>query len=196
MSGEPRFFFDYVDPLCWLWERVLALHEQRGGAAVVRHPLELRPPPAELIDPEDGSWLARWEDVRGALPAGERPPRPLLVPWTRKAHELALLAAEKGLFQAVHGSLFRAYVEEGRDIGRVDVLVELAMGAGLDRTETKAVLDVDRHSAQVVRLRAEAERLQVRGVPSLLARGRLLEGASPAALQELLATLVDPSPRP
>ena len=189
MTDEPRFFFDYVDPLCWLWERTLAARAEVVGARVRRHPLELRPPPAELLDPEDPTWRARWERVRETLPPEDRPPLPRIVPWTRKAHELTLHATGKGLAGEVHEGLFRAYVSEGRDIGRVDVLVALAETAGLDRSETKAVLDVDRMSGEVARLREEAERLGIRGVPSLLSGERRLEGASPGELEAFLDTL-------
>jgi predicted DsbA family dithiol-disulfide isomerase len=110
-----------------------------------------------------------------------------LVPWTRKAHELALHAREKQLFPEVHAALFRAYLHEGRDIGRVDVLVSLAAEVGLEREEARTVLGVDRHAATVDGLRGEAERLGVRGVPTLLVAGERIEGVlPPEALRALL----------
>jgi protein disulfide-isomerase len=61
-------------------------------------------------------------------------------------------------------------------VGRVDVLVELAEDAGLDRSETRAVLDVDRYTDEVVRLREAAASQGVVGVPTMVCAGRLLEG--------------------
>ena len=46
----------------------------------------------------------------------------------------------------------------------------------LDRTEVKAVLDVDRHASELDRVRAEASAKGVRGVPTLVAGDRVLEG--------------------
>jgi predicted DsbA family dithiol-disulfide isomerase len=102
--------------------------------------------------------------------------RPPITPWSRKAHELALHAREKGRFREVHRALFRAHAVQGRDIGRVDVLVEIAQAEGLEPREAKAVLDVDRFLDRVADLRKEAERLGVRGVPTIRAGERTLEG--------------------
>jgi predicted DsbA family dithiol-disulfide isomerase len=99
-----------------------------------------------------------------------------LVPWTRKAHELALHAREEGCFFAVHRALFEVFLLEGRDFGRVDVLLKIAVQHGLDLSLTKAVLDVDRHAPMITAARARAERLGVRGVPTLRVGDRTLEG--------------------
>jgi predicted DsbA family dithiol-disulfide isomerase len=184
-----RFFFDYVDPLSLLLDRDIAELEAGGAPPVDRHPLELRPPPAPLIRTDDPLWSRRWEEAeRQAERRGVTLARPSLVPWSRKAHELAQHARARSRFPEVHAALFRAFLQEGRDIGRVDVLVALASEAGLDPTETKAVLDVDRYTATLDGLRGEAERLAVRGVPTLLCgRERLEEVPSRAVLGELLA---------
>src|SRR5262245_10278666 len=146
MTGPAwTFFFDYVDPLSWILEREIVELEAEGVPPVGRHPLELRTPPASLVRPSDPLWVRRWEEAtRLTEPGGFTLAKPTLVPWTRKAHELALHARAQGRFAGVHAALFRGFHQEGRDIGRVDVLVALAVTAGLNATETKAVLDVDR----------------------------------------------------
>lgn len=184
----PRLFYDYVDPLSLLVELDVGALEAEGSRALARHPLELRAPPAELISPDDPLWVRRWEEAeRRAEARGVALRRPPLVPWSRKAHELALHASEKGRFAEVHAALFRAFLHEGTDIGRVDVLVALAAEQGMDASEVKAVLDVDRHAAALDGLRGEAERLGVRGVPTLLVDGERIEGVLPReALRVLL----------
>jgi predicted DsbA family dithiol-disulfide isomerase len=72
--------------------------------------------------------------------------------------------------------VLEAYVRDGRDIGRVDVLVDIATSAGLDRTTTKAVLDVDRHEAEVLSARVVARAEGVSDVPAFWIDGRLVEG--------------------
>jgi predicted DsbA family dithiol-disulfide isomerase len=115
--------------------------------------------------------------MRGEAEArGVKLRRPPIVPWTRKAHELAFHARERGVFQEVHEALFRAFLQEGRDIGRVDVLADLGADAGLDRTETKAVLDVDRYADRVLARRREAEEARITLVPTLARRDQVLEG--------------------
>jgi predicted DsbA family dithiol-disulfide isomerase len=192
MTGTPpRLYYDYIDPLSLVLEHDVAALEEEGLTRVARHPLELRAPPAGLIHSDDPLWVRRWEQALAlARTRGLVLNPPALVPWSRKAHELALHAREKDRFQHVHPALFRAYLAEGRDIGRVDVLVSLAAEAGLDGEEVRTVLGVDRHAAALDGLRGEAERLGVRGVPTLLVAGERIEGVLPAeALRALLQTV-------
>jgi len=172
-----RFFFDYVDPGSWLLERALDQFEGGTNVTVERIPFEVTPPPNPLVDPGTDHWRRFWEGARAAsAEEGVALATPRIVPWTRKAHELALHARASGHFAAVHRALFTTFLIEGRDLGRVDVLLDVAARHGLDLTATKAVLDVDRHTAEVEAARTAAERLGVRGVPTLLADHGRLEG--------------------
>lgn len=169
-------FFDYVDPASFLQERVLE-RVLGPGDEVRRHPFEIQPPPQAMVDPEDPGWWSFWEAmVERGRGMGLRMTHPALTPWSRKAHELALHAREKGAFESVHRAIFRAHVQDGLDIGRVDVLVAIARDQGLDADEARTVLGVDRFLGPVRELRREAERLEVRGVPTVRAGGRRLEG--------------------
>lgn len=176
-SEKPTFFYDFVDPLSYLVVLELdALSEERGADLVVWHPFELRPPPTPLVAIDHPSLAGRWADARRWADDMKRFDPPSLVPWTRKAHELVLYATEHDLQGPIRRSIFEAYLFEGQDIGRVDVLVAMAVESGLDRTEAKAVLDVDRHEADVAALRDAARTLGVESPPTLLAGGQRLEG--------------------
>lgn len=172
-----EFFYDYVDPASYLVDRILVGLGDRFDVGLVPRPFELRRPPGALVDPESTEWRAyldQMEEEARTLGVELNPPG--LVPWSRKAHELALLGRERGVFPELHERLFSTYFVAGRDLGRVDVLVELAVSVGMDRTEAKAVLDVDKHLETIKEERSRAERLGVRGVPTLLAGERKLEG--------------------
>lgn len=173
--ADIRFFFDFVDPLSWLVERALVDLEGAGGARVRRVGLELRPPPAALTRPTDPLWAGRWATARGAAPQVRLEP-PAVVPWTRKAHELHAFASGREAGAAVRRGIFEAYFERGTDIGRVDALVEIAAAAGLDRTETKAGLDVDAHLEAVLEAGRAAAAVGVADLPALLVDGRLVQG--------------------
>lgn len=177
------FLFDYLDPLSYLIHGELGELAGSGDSAGLdgvsfRYvPLELRPPPAPLLDPDSDPWLARWREATTAGEAlGVRLVLPGILPWSRKAHELALHAMEKGVGPAVHDVLFEAVFVRGDDVGRVDVLVGIARRLGMDGTEAKAVLDVDRFTGQVAALRAEAAAAGVSNPPALVSGGRLLQG--------------------
>jgi predicted DsbA family dithiol-disulfide isomerase len=148
----PRFYFDYVDPLSWLVALELDAALADGETLrPMRLPFELRPPPAPLLDPDGSWWRERWRAATTLAAAHGRPtpPSPLLLPWTRKAHELVLHAAANGVGDEAHRAVFQAFFEGGEDIGRVDVLVRLGRALDLDSTETKVVLDVDRYAEEV-----------------------------------------------
>lgn len=179
---QARLYFDYVDPGSLLVERRLERVALDRGVAVERVPFEVRPPPEPLIDPQGAAWGLYWSQmIDEAREEGLEIRAPGRVPWTRKAHELALHAREKGRFDEVHEALFRALLTEGHDLGRVDVLVGLAGECGLDPGETKVALDVDRHTAELLRWRAEAEAAGVQGVPTLVVQDRHLEGVPSSA---------------
>lgn len=180
-----RFFFDLVDPCSFLLEerlRALQSEGRREGRElkISHHPLELVVPPDPLLDPGGEVWRERVRVTREAAPSDFTLVSPHLIPWSRKAHELVLHAAEVGDdpdgASELRRALFHAFHREGVDIGRVDRLLEVADEVGLERSAAKAVLDVDRHLEPLRALREEAERLGVPGVPSLLAGGRWLTG--------------------
>lgn len=177
-TSAPRLWLDLVDPLSRLVEHELrALEARETVEEVLRSPLELRPPPAPLLDPEAEPWAERWRRAREL--AGERGVLlevPRLVPWSRKAWELVLHGREVGAEQPLRDALFRAFHEEGTDVGRVDVLVELAASLGLDTTRAKAVLDVDRHAAAVAESAREAGTRGADTPPALWTGSELVQG--------------------
>jgi predicted DsbA family dithiol-disulfide isomerase len=189
---QARLYFDYIDPGSLLMGRRLEQIAGDGGVSVHWVPFEVRPPPEPLIDPRGAAWSRYWTTMsEEARREGLGVHAPARVPWTRKAHELGLHAVEKERFPQVRTALFRAFLTEGRDLGRVDVLVEVAEGCGLDPAEAKATLDVDRYAEEVARLRAAGEAAGVKGVPTLVVDDRYLEGIPSVA--ELEAFLNDRS---
>lgn len=173
------FYFDFVDPVCYL---VAHLIEAAGAAALVDwRGFELRPPPGGLIDPRADAWRDRQaRALTLAEHAGIVPPsEPTLLPWTRKAHELCEFARERGCAHRIRRALFRAHFVDHADIGRIDALVDIAVQAGLDRTETRAVLDVDRFTGAVLAGRKSAQTRGIADVPALVSgTGRLVDAGA------------------
>ena len=198
MAAVPVVVFsDFTCPFCHVTEAALRRLEDEGLAAPRYAAFELFPAPAP-------PGLPSADDVRAALPLAEElgialrvPPS---IPRTRKAHEAAKLAEQKGRGRAMREALFAAYFGEGRDVGRIDVLVELGAALGLDATELKVVLDVDTFSGAVDGDRALAARLGIAAVPALVvgagADAELVSGAQPygelRALLERKGGRVDP----
>ena len=193
-----HFYYDYVEPVSYLMNaRLGRLLEGRSRPRVIFHPFELCPPPLPMLDPNEDRWKTRWELARAEMESlGEEMLLPRIIPWSRKAHELARHAEVEGRFPELHDLIFRAYHLHGKDIGRVDVLVELAGEAGLDRSRTKAVLDVDRYGSAVGGEAEEASRGGVRKIPAILGGEEKLEGchAEEEVLYLLRRMSVNPEP--
>ena len=122
----------------------------------------------------------------GVAFAFDRMPR---TPNTTRAHRLILFAEERGAADAVIRALFRALFQEGRDVGRPEVLAAIAEEAGLDGDEVSAFLAGDRLARDVAAAHQQAERAGIRGVPVFIVdREHAITGAQPP---EVLADLLD-----
>ncbi|MDB5558702.1 MAG: DsbA family oxidoreductase [Enterovirga sp.] len=129
--------------------------------------------------------LGQEEGVAFAFDRMERTPS------TRRAHMLIAHAGRRGRGEAVVEALFRTYFEEGRDVGDVAVLREIARAGGLDETEAMAALESPELEAEVVALERRAAEIGIGGVPFfVLEDGRAVSGAqSSETWRELLAPM-------
>jgi predicted DsbA family dithiol-disulfide isomerase len=104
---------------------------------------------------------------------------------TFDAHRLLHWAGIEGHQLALKEGLFRAYFSEGRSPASHPVLLEVAVGAGLDRDQAAAILASDRYAAEV----REQERFYldngIHAVPAVILNGRvLISGGQPVEVFE------------
>ncbi len=110
-------------------------------------------------------------------------PPPEVVPNTLNALRVTELARDRGLHEAVHGRLMKAYWEEGRNIGDSDELRALTAEAGLDPTQVDEVLAGDAYRDRVLSSTAQAQSIGITGIPAFLLDWRLLVlGAQPRSV--------------
>ena len=108
---------------------------------------------------------------------------------SRLAQELAKWAETEPGGLALHDRLYRTYFVDGRNIGDVDVLVELATAVGLSDAEARRVLDERRFKDAVDADWTLSNRSGVTGVPTFVAGGHQVVGAQPeAVLRQLVET--------
>ena len=202
---------DVVCPWCYLGKRHLesALEKIRVDDAVVRwRPFQLDETiPKQGMDRNDymrrkfGD-LSRLRDVHdrlltfgaevGAAYDFEAIGR---APNTLDAHRLIRWAAELNAQDAVVDALFRAYFEQGKDIGDADVLVLIAQDCGMDGEAVRAALasNADQEAA-----REEMygwRRAGVSGVPFFIFDGKLaVSGAQ--SVDVLASAMVEAQNRP
>ena len=185
---------DYVCPFCYL-----ALPELRRAAAerdvdVTWRAFELRPEPQPTLDP-DGEYLHNvWDSA--VYPMAEQRGMvlrlPPVQPRSRLAAVMAAFARDKGAFDIVHEALFRAFFEDGLDIGDPSVLFDIATTCGLESADLHRAFADPALAAGVVADEALAARIGITGVPAMVIRHAgqhfLLSGAQPS---EVIAHAID-----
>lgn len=163
---------DFVCPFCYLAEPPLGrVVEESGETVTIRwRAFELRPEPEPTLDPKGDYLRDIW--ARAVYPmAKERgmvlhlPP---LQPRSRLAHEAAAYAADHGQGTAMPHALFRAFFENGEDIGDIKVLTQLGASIGLDAADLGAALDSGRQRQGVIEDEALAHSFGLSGVPAIV----------------------------
>lgn len=91
---------------------------------------------------------------------------------TIKAHELMHFAKEQGKQAEMKERLLSAYFVEGKHVGRIDDLADLAQEIGLDRLAVHAALTDARYLSAVKDDVAQAEAYGISGVPFYVIDGR------------------------
>ena len=134
--------------------------------------------------------LPSYEDAEG-LPYGRR----THTYNSRLAQELGAWADTQPNGGAIHDALYRAYFVDGRDIGDIDVLVELAASAGLSAEGARDVLTGRRFKDAVDADWAKSRDYGVTGVPTFVAGGFGVVGAQPYAALERLLGAAGANPR-
>ncbi len=189
-----EIFSDIVCPWCFIGKRRLdaALSGALGEGVNLRwRPYQLHPRiPVEGMD--RGEYLARryGEDAeRGRVPERIRVEAEAegidmrfdlmeRLPNTLQAHRLMEYAYEHDSQHALSEALFVGYFCQGRDVGDLQTLVEIAGEVGMSGEDVEAYLNSDAGSSEVQSQLQRAPEIGVSGVPGYyLANGFLLPGA-------------------
>jgi len=157
---------------------------------IIWRAFELRPDPVPTLDP-GGNYLRRaW--ASSVYPMAERlgitMKLPPLQPRSRRAHEAAYWARDRGRFDDYHAELFRAFFERGEDIGDAGVLVSLAEKRGLPGESLREALQQHTFEPSVLSDEHDAQTIGISGVPAFVADRRVaITGVEPVeGLRELV----------
>ena len=88
-------------------------------------------------------------------------------------------ARREGKFDDFHKAIFKAYLEDDRNIGNLEILLDIAEEVGLDREKTKAFIECPEAEEIVTNSKNEALRLGINSVPSFIIGKNLIRGAYP-----------------
>jgi predicted DsbA family dithiol-disulfide isomerase len=176
MASTPTLYLDiwsdFVCPFCYLEMPVIdQFRNAYGDAVAVRwHAFELRPDPTPLLEADDDVMMASWETSVYPL-ADERNlvmRLPEVHPRSRLAQEAALFARDAGLFEMVQHALFKAYFEDGLDIGDQDTVIDIAASCGADPGMLEEALENGTYTAAVQEDQAFAAQLGASSLPFIV----------------------------
>ena len=187
---------DTICPWCYIgkrrFERALEA-SGRNDVAISWRPFQLNPD----MPPEG---MTRDDYVRAKFGGGDRPRqiyqaiaesgreagiefqfgRIKRTPNTVLSHRLVHWSAKNQLQDEIVAVLFRAYFEEGLDIGDIDTLVGCAGRAGIDEIRARCYLTSDEGRQEVMASDVYARRLGINGVPCFIVnRKYAVSGAQP-----------------
>ena len=106
---------------------------------------------------------------------------------SKRAQMLGKWAESLGKGDEFHNAAFRAVFVDNLNIGKDDVLLELAGSVGLDAKEARSVLEQESFMGEVDADWEHSRKLGVTAVPSFVYGGRAIVGAQPyEALKQLV----------
>jgi predicted DsbA family dithiol-disulfide isomerase len=105
---------------------------------------------------------------------------------SRLAQELGKWADTQPGGEKLHDALYKAYFVENRNIGDVEVLVDIAKAVGLPAEEARAVLEGRLFKEAIDRDWTSSREAGVTGVPTFAAGGYGVVGAQPYEVIEKL----------
>jgi len=112
-------------------------------------------------------------------------------PNTVDAHRLIHWAGIEGKQNDIVDALFAAYFKEGRDIGNIEVLADIADSAGLDAAVVTKLLQSDADIDNIQKRDAHSRQMGVTSVPTFIVDGKhAVPGAqAPELWQKVIAEL-------
>ena len=192
--------YDFICPWCWIGEvnleRALAASGFTTDRQISFLPYQLNPDmPVRGMDRKAyrsgkfGSWArsqamdAQVTHAGKAVGLGFHYERVETTPNTLAAHRLVWREQQAGKDAAcLVKAIFKAYFGEGRDIGDLNVLADIAGETGLDRKAIVDFLNTDEGTAEVLKLEAQSKASGVRSVPTIEIADDVISGAQPSEI--------------
>jgi len=152
MTTEIIVYTDYVCPYCLLVDKVLQRAVKGRHIKIRWRPFELRPFPVPTLKVEDEYLPSIWKQsvypLADKLGIDIRLPRISPQPRTTKAFEGFSYAEERGLGSEFSIAVMNAFFKQGKNIGDIKVLAELAEDIGLDRDAMQNALECNMYKSK------------------------------------------------
>lgn len=181
---------DFVCPFCMIAEQPLLEAVAAFGEPVDIEwmPFELRPHPTPTLRPEDAYLQTVWPQsvypVAARFGVSLALPSVSPQPYTALAWQGYRFAQAHGKGHAYNDRVLRAFFQHDQDIGRIEVLTQIARDTGLDAAAFEAALRDGTHRAAHEAALADARAMGISGVPAFRIGHRWLPGVQTAQVLE------------
>jgi predicted DsbA family dithiol-disulfide isomerase len=175
MTLKITMFSDFVCPFCYIgFETVRGLKsefsldiEWRGFQIHPEWPAEGMPAERLMAGADSGARRAAWERIKSLADAINLPMRPpAMLTNSRLALEAAEFACEAGRGEQFEERVYRAYFQEGANIGDRETLVRLGAEVELDGAALESALTSGKYGARLKHNAHDAHQRGVSGVPT------------------------------
>ncbi|MFW5489789.1 MAG: DsbA family oxidoreductase [Desulfovibrio sp.] len=182
-------YSDSTCPFCYIGKGIIDQLKQEFPLQAEWLPYEVHPdiPPQGMLLADFAPELEAEEFFaqlnRRGEPMGIHFGVPSLLCNSRQSLEAGEFARAHGLYEAFHEAVFQAYFTHCRDIGKQDVILEIATEAQFDAPTLDALntaLDNGTYLPQLERIREMAKKARVRAAPTFIFEGYgAVTGAQP-----------------
>ncbi len=187
-----KVFSDFTCPFCFLAKNVLEESVGEKDVEIQWMPFELRPFPAPTLKPEDDYMQKVWNS--SVYPFAAQLGIPIVLPrispqpHTFLAFEGYHFANEYGKGVEYNRLVFKAFFQEEKDIGNVNVLTGIAGRIGLDEVAFKESLLTRKYNEFQQKCLEEAKKFRIQSVPTLIIEDKVIKGLP---TKEALEKIID-----
>ena len=186
MALKVVMFSDFVCPFCYIGFEIVRGLKAEFGFDLEWRGFQIHPDwPAEGIPAERMRELgnadarrAAWERIKALADTIRLPMKPpAILTNSRLALEAAEFARDVGKGEEFEERVYRAYFQEGANIGDAEVIGGLAAEVGIDRAKLAETLSSGKYSLKLKNNSLIANQRGVSGVPTFIINGFALVGA-------------------
>jgi predicted DsbA family dithiol-disulfide isomerase len=200
MALKLTMFSDFICPFCYIGFEVVRKLKPEFDIELDWRGYQIHPewpvegiPASEYRSMDANTRRQVWERIQSlAHDAGFAMKPPELLMNSRRALEAAEFAKQAGVGEVFEERVYRAYFQEGLNIGDRGVLGDLAHDAGLSRDELDQALESNRYTMKVKNAALAAHQRGVSGVPTFFVGNFPMVGAqSETVMRQLLTRAVE-----
>lgn len=204
-------WFDFICPFSYLgklrFDKALSEFEHKNNVKVTYHNYCIAPYIEKCLDMNAHEYLAYHKDISydKAVEIHEKLTKLFaaegviadfskLIPTTsKKAHQILKLISDIDQVNAYIDYVFKAHFEEGKDIGGLDILIDIGSKVGINALDIEAVFNTDMYEQQIKIDYEYSKELGLSGVPAFVVNKKyyLLGGQPYDAFVEMLEDLYE-----